>query len=76
MGVRDDDEGTTGRVEAKGGVSNRVGVMAHHRGRRQRHRGRRRRWDGIEGGGGAEGGKLGQPDSANQNFTVISVLHR
>jgi hypothetical protein len=41
------------------------------RGRRQRHRGRRRRWRSIEGGSGAEGGKLGQPDGANQNFTVI-----
>jgi hypothetical protein len=31
---------------------------------------------GIEGGGGAEGGKLGQPNGANQNFTVIRVSRR
>jgi hypothetical protein len=40
---------------------------------RQRHRGRWRRWCSVEGGGGAEGGKLGQPDAANQNFTTIRV---
>jgi hypothetical protein len=41
------------------------------------------RWRGIEGegrgtegGGGIEGGKHGQPDGANQNFTVIRVLRR
>jgi hypothetical protein len=31
---------------------------------------------GTEGGGGTEGGKLGQSDGANQNFTVIRVSHR
>jgi hypothetical protein len=67
-GVRDDDGGTTGGVEAEGGVGNGVGMMARRRGRRQRHRGRQRRWRGIEGGGGTEGGKLGQPDGANENL--------
>jgi hypothetical protein len=41
--VRDDDGGTTGGVEAEGGVGNGVGMMARRRGRRQRHRGRQRR---------------------------------
>jgi hypothetical protein len=49
---------------------------AQRRGRRQRHRGRRRQWRGIEGGGSAEGGKLGQPNGTNQNFTVIGVSRR
>jgi hypothetical protein len=93
-GVGDDDGGTTGGVEADGGVDNGVGAMgsgmvrqgwgrrrgsgttmgalsavlrpkagtARRRGRRQRHRGRRCRWRGVEGGGGAEGRKFGQPD--------------
>jgi hypothetical protein len=75
-GVGDDDEGTAGGIKAKGRVGNGVGTMAPHCGRRQRHRGRRRRWHGIEGGGDIEGGKLGQPNGANQNFTVIRVSRR
>jgi hypothetical protein len=54
-GVRDDDGGTAVGIEAEVGVSNGVGVMVWHRGRRQRHRGRRRRWRSIEGGGVGDG---------------------
>jgi hypothetical protein len=66
MGVGDDDGGTAGGVEAEGGVGNGVGTT-------MRRRGRRRRWRGVEGGGGTEGEKHGQPDGANQNFTTIRV---
>jgi hypothetical protein len=38
-----------------------------------RRRGRRRRWRGVEGGGGIEGGKIGQPDGTKPNFTAIKV---
>jgi hypothetical protein len=54
-GVGDDDGGSAGGVEAEGRVSNGVGVMTRHRGRRQRHRGRWHRWHGVEGGGVGDG---------------------
>jgi hypothetical protein len=57
-------------------VSRPKAGTTRHRGRRQRYRGRRHRWRGIEGGDGAEGEKLGQPDGANQNFTMIRVSCR
>jgi hypothetical protein len=36
-------------------------------------------WDtvgGVKGGGGVEGGKIGQPDGAKPNFTAIRVSRR
>jgi hypothetical protein len=60
----------------EGSVMGLATMIAQRRRRRWRHRGRWRRWRGIEGGGGVEGGKLGQPDGTNPNFTVIKVSCR
>jgi hypothetical protein len=67
-GVGDDDRGTAGGIEAEGRVGNGVGAMLTEAARR--------RWHDVEGGDGAEGRKLGQPDGANQNFTAIKVLRQ
>jgi hypothetical protein len=61
-GVEDDDGGTVGSIEAEG----RDSAVSREAASMAWRRGRRRR-RGLE---------LRQPDSANQNFTVIRVSRR